>query len=115
MLLSTDYGTAGWEWGGFLGSSAIAQVVRSPNGVISGHAGLGDYSRHRFRVVYNCARDQRASDANPRESTCGRMVPQTAQRTSAAVTDGVKPHCRHSMLQIASRRSREHGAAHGRH
>lgn len=60
-----DFLPPGSDSSGILGSSAIAQVVWSPNGEISGHAGLGDYSRHRFRVVYNYARDQRASDANP--------------------------------------------------
>ena len=60
-----DFLPPGRDSSGILGSSAIAQVVWSPNGEISGHADLGDYSRHRFRVVYNYARDQRASDANP--------------------------------------------------
>jgi hypothetical protein len=48
-----------------LGSSVIADVVWSPDGDISRHASLGDYSRHRYRVVFNYARDQRASDTNP--------------------------------------------------
>jgi hypothetical protein len=60
-----DFLPPGRDSSGILGSSAIAQVVWSPNGEISGHAALGDYSRHHFRVVYNYARGQRASDANP--------------------------------------------------
>jgi hypothetical protein len=46
-------------------ASIIADIVWSPDGDISRHADLGDYSRHRYRVVFNYARDQRAGDANP--------------------------------------------------
>ncbi|MGD9675281.1 MAG: hypothetical protein AB7V19_01160 [Candidatus Bipolaricaulia bacterium] len=48
-----------------LSSSSIARIVWAPNGDFMKREELGEYSTHRFRVVYNYARTQRASEANP--------------------------------------------------
>jgi hypothetical protein len=46
------------------GSESVAQVVWASGGDLYTHGQVGDYSRHRFRVVYNYAKNKPAAEAN---------------------------------------------------